>query len=492
MSIKLVIPNICLKTNIDIENVQFDYYNIYGCDSITADSDKIFYLYNSNLKLSKEGTIMEIRNYLVEFMERNKKILPNLDLNSSKIPYTSLQIYSNKLTKFSFIMLVEKTTYKIEQNISNLLYENRKLKYYSDKNCIISNDTILCDSRRIERFLMLKDKTPIMSFINDCNIIDLIFGKSGINTNFILSNNNIMQYISKVLVNNYDFGKNITLSNMYNIMKANYSNISCFSKSEIVNHDLVSLDMNKAYFYVMKKNVFPIGSPVWFDFEVDYNPNYLGYYYCKVTPVELPVKILIDQKNGCFSDKKIKGWFNSADLDLYRKHGFKIKIYNGYQWETSGKIYKEFCNDIEEVSELLTSKPLKKRLMHIAGILTRVDFITTKNSENKHINLTNNFQNSISRISFIHLNLFIISYLRNYLFDTFFLTDSGESFGFAMHTDAVYIKKSDLNVFNHLIHPRVIGKFKIEKKLKGPVSFKNPYKPESLCPNDFNITDIIF
>lgn len=115
--------------------------------------------------------------------------------------------------------------------------------------------------------------------------------------------------------------------------------------------DVIEYDINSLYPYVMKENHYPSGIPI---FTRRFRERNLGIYKCEIeTPKDLflpmlPVKI---DKKLMFPLGKFTTTITSEEIKLAKKHGYKIKIIEGYFFTKKEKYFKEFITDLYKIRQ---------------------------------------------------------------------------------------------------------------------------------------------
>lgn len=110
-------------------------------------------------------------------------------------------------------------------------------------------------------------------------------------------------------------------------------------------------DVNYLYPYValqpmpglecIKKNFLKHGSKI---------DNLFGFYYCEIIiPNDLYIGLLphiTDDGSLLFPIGKWKGWYFSEELKFAQNHDYSIKVLNGYTFNKSYDIFKNYINTI--------------------------------------------------------------------------------------------------------------------------------------------------
>jgi hypothetical protein len=104
-------------------------------------------------------------------------------------------------------------------------------------------------------------------------------------------------------------------------------------------------DVNSQYPYVMSNNYYPIGNPI---YSTDKNlDNYFGYVNVKVkTPINIKIPLLPHLKDGKLLTPigEWEGWYFSEELKYCKKHGYEFEIIEGYKFEKSKTLFKEYID----------------------------------------------------------------------------------------------------------------------------------------------------
>nr|WOF72297.1 DNA polymerase [Saccharomycopsis crataegensis] len=142
---------------------------------------------------------------------------------------------------------------------------------------------------------------------------------------------------------------------LYHPVKEDYLNIRnaliggrCISENGI--HDnVLCLDVKSLYPAAMAYYDQPYGKM----FKVkDRNHDKLGVYYCKVKaykqdsqqffPIRYNDKVVYKLDNSI----EYQAWYTSVDIDIGLEEGHEIEILGGYEWESKGKIFKNYIEQV--------------------------------------------------------------------------------------------------------------------------------------------------
>jgi hypothetical protein len=112
-----------------------------------------------------------------------------------------------------------------------------------------------------------------------------------------------------------------------------------------------ALDVNSLYPSAMRNNLYPIGEPI---FTFKFMSDKLGIYECSsiIKPKNLLFPVCYDKQFESYNLFDLNNVnYTSIDIIQMRKYGYIVKIKNGYYWDKSEYIYRDYTNDFYEIKK---------------------------------------------------------------------------------------------------------------------------------------------
>lgn len=111
---------------------------------------------------------------------------------------------------------------------------------------------------------------------------------------------------------------------------------------------LFEYDVNSLYPYVMKNNLYPLGSGFGTN---KFEKDLLGIYDCDVEcpNLYLPCLGVINNNKYVFPIGRFRGVFTSAEILYAKTLGYKIKINEGHVFQRSSNIFSDFIDELYKI-----------------------------------------------------------------------------------------------------------------------------------------------
>jgi hypothetical protein len=223
---------------------------------------------------------------------------------------------------------------------------------------------------------------------------------------------------------------------------------NCFEGEKICINNGILLDINSQYPFVCIENQFPTGK---YFHTKEYIKGKLGIYLCKFNQNKLKYPLL-PRKEGTnnwnyYNEQTRK--ITSIEIDYLMENNCDVEVIEGFYWEESSYVFRDYMNRFKTLKENIDKTDINQRpvgweskrfiykqMMNIVtgSVMKKYynntyDFVKFPNGLNEipisfnkenQMFLVNRYMTTFdkSKISPIHLGVFIHSYARKYLHET--------------------------------------------------------------------------